>query len=140
MAAARGELGSANPNELKAPGGGVTEIVSLVRALVREAFLEEISRQVEDRGFQQGWPTPATVYQRRISLGMRLRAAFLALWRRASDRMEVTGRPSLRDEDGAPVARGMPDMYTPSAFPPATRSYSASSPARARSARPTSTG
>ena len=54
VAAARSELGPANPDEVCARGGGVTEIVSPVRAQIHEAplALEVNLRQVEDRGFQ----------------------------------------------------------------------------------------
>ena len=119
MAAAWSELGPANSDEVNAPGGGVTGIVSLVRAQVHQAILalEVHSRQVEDWGLQQGWPTPAAVYQRRSSLSMRLRAAFLALWRRASGTLAATGLSSLRDDDGAPVIRGLPGMYALSLSP-----------------------
>ena len=68
-------------------------------------------------GLPEEWPTPATVCRRRISLGMRLRAAFLTLWRRASDALADTGLPSLRHDDGARVIRGMPGMYALGAPP-----------------------
>ena len=114
VGAARSGLGPANPDEVNAPGGGVTENFGLVRAQDHEALLklEVESSQVEDRGFQQGWPTSATVYQRRISLAMRLRASFLTLWRRASATVADTDFSPLRDDDGAPVIRDLPDMYT----------------------------
>ena len=56
VVAAQSELGPANPEEVNAPGGGVTEIVSLVRAQVREALLalEVNSRKAEDRFFSTG--------------------------------------------------------------------------------------
>ena len=56
VAAARSCLGPANPNAIIAPGGGVTEVVDLVGAQVREVLraLEVDSREVQDRGYQQG--------------------------------------------------------------------------------------
>ena len=53
VAAARSGLGPANPDEVNAPGGGVTGIVSLVRVQVREMLLalEVTSREIEVRGF-----------------------------------------------------------------------------------------
>ena len=44
---------------------------------------------------------------------MRLRAAFLTLWQRASDMLAVTDRPSLNDDDGACAFRDMPGTYLP---------------------------
>ena len=46
---------------------------------------------------------------------MRLRAAFLTLWQRASD-MPITGRPSLRDGGGACVVKAMRGMNALSAY------------------------
>ena len=62
VAAARGELGPTSPNEVNAPGGGVTAIASLVRGQVREVLhaLEVDSREVVDQGYQQRFPTPST--------------------------------------------------------------------------------
>ena len=62
VAAARSGLLPASPDEVNAPGGGVAEIFSPVRAQVREALL--CAREVEDRGFQQRFSTPAKVYRR----------------------------------------------------------------------------
>ena len=54
---------------------------SRVRAKAHRALLalEVNSREVEERGFQQGICAPATIYKLRVSLGMQLRAAFLTL-------------------------------------------------------------
>ena len=56
VGAARSGLGPANPGEVNAPGWGVTEMVSLVRTLVRKALLtvEVQPPPAKDRGFQQG--------------------------------------------------------------------------------------
>ena len=51
VAAARSDLGPANPNAINAPGGGVTEV----------ADLEVDSRELEDQGYQQGISSPVTV-------------------------------------------------------------------------------
>ena len=59
LSAARSGQGPANPGEANAPGGGIVEAVSTVRALGRQALrtVEVLAPLVEDRGFQQGWPT-----------------------------------------------------------------------------------
>ena len=84
-------------------------MASAVRALVRQALgtVEVLAPLVEDRGFQQGWPTPATVYQRQNFVATRLRAAFLALWGRAGAAVAETGHSPLSDDD-EPVVRDMP--------------------------------
>ena len=89
-------------------------MISAVRALVRQALRMAgvLAPLVEDRGYQQGWPTPATVYQRRNSVATRLRAAFLALWRRAGAAAADTGLSSLREDVEEPVVRVLPAPYT----------------------------
>ena len=107
------DLGPANPNAINAPGGGVTEVVDLVRVKVRDVLraLEVDSREVGDRGYQQGFASPTTFHRRRIALGMRLWGAFLTLWRRITVMLAVTGRPQLHDNDkGCPV-NAMSPMY-----------------------------
>ena len=85
-------------------------MVSAVRALVRQAprTVEVLAPLVEDRGSQQGWPTPATVFQRRIAVAARLPAAFLALRGRAGAAVADTGLSPLRDDDEGPVDRDLP--------------------------------
>ena len=89
-------------------------MVSAVRAQVCQALrmAEVLAPLVEDRGPQQGWPTPATVYQRRNFVATRLRAALLALWGRAVAAVADTGLSSLRDDDEEPAVRDLPLPYT----------------------------
>ena len=89
-------------------------MASAVQALVRQALrtVEVLAPLVEDRGFQQGWPTPATVYRRRNFVATRLRAAFLALRGRAGDAVADAGLSPLRDDDEGPVVRDLPLPYT----------------------------
>ena len=81
VGATKSGQGPANPGKANAPGGGIVEMICAVRELVRQALrpVEVLAPSVEDRGFQQGWPTPATVYRRRSPVAARLRADFLAL-------------------------------------------------------------
>ena len=85
-------------------------MASAVRALVRQALrtVEVLAPLVEDRGFQQGSPTPAAVYRRRNLVATCLRAGFLALWGRAGDAVADAGLSPLRDDDEGPVVRDLP--------------------------------
>ena len=83
VAAARAELGPANPGVINAPGEGVTEEADLVRAKYRGVLRapDMDSSEVEDRGYQQGFASPTAVYRRRAALGQLAQAAFLTPWR-----------------------------------------------------------
>ena len=54
VSAARSGLGPADPEDVNAPGGGVTEMLSLVQTQVRKVLLtvEVQPPSAEDRGFQ----------------------------------------------------------------------------------------
>ena len=81
VGAARGGQGPANPDEANAPGGGIVEMIGTARELVRQALrvVEVLAPSDEDRGFQQGWPTPAAARRRRSLVAAHLRAKFIAL-------------------------------------------------------------
>ena len=71
--------GLQTPNAVNVPDGGATEVSDLRRAEVRDVLRapEVDSREVEDRGYQQGFASSTAVYRRRIALGILLRAFFL---------------------------------------------------------------
>ena len=86
-----------------------------MRAEVRDVLraLEADSREVEDRGYKQGFASPTTVYRRRIALGMLLRAVLLTLRWRAAGMLAATGQLQLHGDDkGCPI-KAMPPHVPP---------------------------
>ena len=86
-----------------------------MRAKARDVLRapEVDSREVEDRGCQQGVAKPITAYRRRIALGMLLRAIFLTLRVRATGMLAASGRPQLHGDDKGCSIGVMSPMYPP---------------------------
>ena len=108
-------------------------MVGTVRELVRQALrvVEVLAPSSEERGFQQGLPTPAVVRRRRNDVAAHLRTEFIGLWERAASAVSHAGLSALMDDDEGSVVRDLPPKYT-SAWPGTMPCCSSGSRTRSR--------